>query len=237
MTRNGQLYELPTWEPPTDASESSLLRTPAAAEAEGGPLSPLAGGTGEPDAATVGADHRPGPSWDTPGLTLLPTPTAQPEAIVDPEVRAARVERSRVKHGRPFGESLSSAVGQLLPTPRAADSTGVRGRTPNRNDAANAKAGLTLTDACQDTFGPYATAIQRWEQMLGRPAPDPTEPGKNRPRLASRFVEFLMGLDDGHVTGVGLTRPQELKALGNGVVPQQGAAALAHLHSIRSTNP
>lgn len=40
MTRNGRLYELPTWEHPTDASESSLLRTPAAAEAEGGPLSP-----------------------------------------------------------------------------------------------------------------------------------------------------------------------------------------------------
>ena len=58
MTRNGRLYELPTWEPPTDASESSsphtprasrgasntetvaLLRTPAAAEAGGGPLSP-----------------------------------------------------------------------------------------------------------------------------------------------------------------------------------------------------
>ena len=40
MTRNGRLYELPTWEPPTAGSESSLLRTPAAAEAEGGPLSP-----------------------------------------------------------------------------------------------------------------------------------------------------------------------------------------------------
>ena len=40
MTRNGRLYELPTWERPTDVSVSSLLRTPAAAEAEGGPLSP-----------------------------------------------------------------------------------------------------------------------------------------------------------------------------------------------------
>ena len=199
---------------------------------------PLAGGTGEPDVATVGADHRPVPSGDTSGLTLLPTPVSQPSGN-SPE------EHLRKKPGRDVVTDLSIIAehglfetgGRLLPTPRAADSTGVRGRTPNRSDAANAKAGLTLTDACQDTFGPYATAIQRWEQMLGRPAPDPTEPGKNRPRLASRFVEFLMGLDDGHVTGVGLTRPQELKALGNGVVPQQGAAALAHLHSIRSTNP
>lgn len=37
MTRSGLLYELPTWEPPTGDSGCSLLRTPAAAEAEGGP--------------------------------------------------------------------------------------------------------------------------------------------------------------------------------------------------------
>ncbi|MFJ8879646.1 hypothetical protein ACIREG_19785 [Streptomyces albidoflavus] len=36
-----------------------------------------------------------------------------------------------------------------------------------------------------------------------------------------------MGLDAGHVTAVpGLTRNEQLKALGNGVVPQQAAAAL-----------
>ncbi|MFD6866459.1 hypothetical protein ACFWDM_29375 [Streptomyces diastaticus] len=36
-----------------------------------------------------------------------------------------------------------------------------------------------------------------------------------------------MGLDVGHVTNVpGLTRNEQLKALGNGVVPQQAAAAL-----------
>lgn len=40
----------------------------------------------------------------------------------------------------------------------------------------------------------------------------------------------MMGLDAGHVTAVpGLTRTQQLKALGNGVVPQQAAAALRAL--------
>lgn len=35
-----------------------------------------------------------------------------------------------------------------------------------------------------------------------------------------------MGLPDGHVTAVpGLSRNAQLKALGNGVVPQQAAAA------------
>ncbi|MFG2002111.1 hypothetical protein ACGFNU_23460 [Spirillospora sp. NPDC048911] len=43
-------------------------------------------------------------------------------------------------------------------------------------------------------------------------------------------MEWLMGLPVGHVTAVpGLTRNQQLKALGNGVVPRQGAAALATL--------
>ena len=318
----------------------------------------LAGGTGEPDVATVGADHRPGPSGDAPGLTLLPTPTAQPEAIGDPEVRAARVERARAKHGRPFGESLSSAVGQLLPTPvsqpsgnspeehlrkkpgrqggasltdtllptpstldsiearttygggnptlqgavggvsdvdaarheRAGrllptpvsqpsgntpeehlrkkpgrdvvtdlsiiaenglfatggrllptpvvtDSFGARNETSGRQPDSQHHSGRALGDVVWlGAWGEYGPAIARWEHIVGRPAPAPTEPGKNRPRLSSRFVEWLMGLDDGHVTGVGLTRNQELKALGNGVVPQQGAAALRHLDQIRRTS-
>jgi DNA (cytosine-5)-methyltransferase 1 len=36
----------------------------------------------------------------------------------------------------------------------------------------------------------------------------------------------MMGLPAGHVTNVGLTRSQQLKALGNGVVPQQAALAI-----------
>jgi DNA (cytosine-5)-methyltransferase 1 len=37
----------------------------------------------------------------------------------------------------------------------------------------------------------------------------------------------MMGLPAGHVTAVpDLTRTQQLKALGNGVVPQQAAAAI-----------
>lgn len=49
-------------------------------------------------------------------------------------------------------------------------------------------------------------------------------------QLAPAFSEWMMGLPDGWVTGVpGLTRNEQLKALGNGVVPQQAAAALRHL--------
>jgi DNA (cytosine-5)-methyltransferase 1 len=40
-----------------------------------------------------------------------------------------------------------------------------------------------------------------------------------------------MGLEPGHVTDptIGLTRNEQLKALGNGVVPQQAALALTRL--------
>lgn len=80
-------------------------------------------------------------------------------------------------------------------------------------------------------WGDYAPAIDRWARVLGRPAPAPTEPGRDgRPRLSPAFVEWLMGLPEGHVTAVpGLTRNQQLRALGNGVIPAQGAAALATL--------
>lgn len=42
----------------------------------------------------------------------------------------------------------------------------------------------------------------------------------------------MMGLPLGHVTdpAIGLTRAQQLKALGNGVVPQQAALALRLLN-------
>ena len=74
-------------------------------------------------------------------------------------------------------------------------------------------------------FGPYAAAIRRWERVLGRPAPAPTEPGKNGPRLSADFVEWLMGWPAGW-TDVGISRNARLKICGNGVVPQQAALAL-----------
>jgi DNA (cytosine-5)-methyltransferase 1 len=47
--------------------------------------------------------------------------------------------------------------------------------------------------------------------------------------LAPAFVEWLQGLEPGWVTGLGLPRTAELRALGNGVVPHQAAHAVALL--------
>ena len=76
-------------------------------------------------------------------------------------------------------------------------------------------------------WGPYAPAIRRWELARGIAVPHPTEPGtRGRPRLSPLFVEWLMGLDPGWVTAVDIPRAAQLRALGNGVVPQQAAFAV-----------
>ena len=128
---------------------------------------------------------------------------------------------------------------RLLPTPVVTDRTGTRNETAGRRPGAKFASGRTLSDVVRlDAWAEYAEAMNHWAAVTGHAAPEPTEPGRDLPRLAPAFSEWLMGLEPGHVTGVpGLTRKQQLTALGNGVVPQQGAAALAHLHTIRSTNP
>ena len=81
-------------------------------------------------------------------------------------------------------------------------------------------------------WGRYGPAIARWERVSGRSAPEPTIPGANgRPRLSPIFVEWMMGLPAGHVTGHGLRPSACLKILGNGVVPQQAALALRMLEA------
>jgi len=45
-------------------------------------------------------------------------------------------------------------------------------------------------------------------------------------KLNAYFVEYMMGLPEGWVTETGLSRAQQLKMLGNGVVPQQAELAL-----------
>lgn len=80
------------------------------------------------------------------------------------------------------------------------------------------------------SWGVYAPAVRRWEQVLGRGAPFPTQPGRHgRPVLAPAFVEWLQGLEPGWVTGLPLPRTAQLRALGNGVVPQQAAYAVGLL--------
>lgn len=73
-------------------------------------------------------------------------------------------------------------------------------------------------------WGPYTAAVERWERVIGRPAPAPNEPTLVR--------EWMQGLPAGWVTDVpDLSRKEKLKLCGNGVVPQQAAEALRVMDS------
>ena len=158
-------------------------------------------------------------------VSLLPTPAVNDmgagKTVEAWDEWTARMQATH-GNGNGHGASLHIEALRLLPTPSVAD---VEGGRKHRSGTAT------------DTWGQYAPAITRWEHVLGRPAPDPTEPtGRDGAhRLSPRFVEWMMGLPDGWVTGVpGVTRNHALKALGNGVVPQQAAAALTYLLDVAS---
>ncbi|MEU0830485.1 DNA cytosine methyltransferase [Streptomyces sp. NPDC005969] len=122
---------------------------------------------------------------------------------------------------------------RLLPTPKASD--GPHGG-PNQRDTTGRYylpgQAVRLDPAWVASDGTdYGPAIRRWEHITGRPAPCPTEPGtRSNRRLSPAFAEWLMGLPAGWVTAVpDIPRKEQLRILGNGVVPQQAHHAYGHL--------
>jgi DNA (cytosine-5)-methyltransferase 1 len=100
------------------------------------------------------------------------------------------------------------------------------GRDADRRDRQNSSRNTTEPTT---QWGAYAAAVVRWEGIT-RPAPAPTRAdGRDGAhRMSPLFVEWMMGLPAGHVTDpdIGITRAEQLKALGNGVVPQQAALGI-----------
>ena len=130
------------------------------------------------------------------------------------------------------GQKVSRTEVNLMPTPNTMDH--LPARTPEQKEANKGKSGYAnvretvINDLPEQDWGKFEPAIRRWEQTLGRSAPAPTKPdGKeDAHRLSSAFTEWMMGLPEGWITDVGLSRNEELKACGNGVVPQQAELAL-----------
>jgi DNA (cytosine-5)-methyltransferase 1 len=80
--------------------------------------------------------------------------------------------------------------------------------------------------------GRYALGMDRWTAAFGAPPPAWAETGapgqRGGTRLVAPFPEWMMGLAPGYVTGI-LQRNDALRAIGNGVMPQQGYHALGEL--------
>jgi DNA (cytosine-5)-methyltransferase 1 len=228
---------------PLGAAVAVLLPTPdASMSTRGGMHSPEGAlrrisGTG---------DAKRHASLDDAIATLLPSPTARDgtsgpgrtanregaddlrttvaRLLPTPMVSDAQGGHSEPQLGgtRPGGakrmDTLGSAA-RLLPTPTAGDAdrgTGSIGSTG---------APMLGAAALEGRWGKFAEAVALWEVITGVPAPAPTEPGaKGAPRLAPALPEWMMGLRPGLLTDE-LSRPDALKAAGNGCVPLAVAAA------------
>ncbi len=197
--QDGKVYELQTQEHHTSDLESLLLRTPTAQEAGGGLISPSVA------------------KFKNQTLRLG-------GQIID------LVEPGRLP-------VVDEKTGKLLPTPNTMDH--LPPRSPEKiAESKKRKPGgyanvreVVVNDVKGTKWGKFEPAIRRWEGVTGRKAPAPTKPdGKDgQHRLSAEFTEWMMGLPQGWITDVGLKRNDELKACGNGVVPQQAKLALTEL--------
>jgi DNA (cytosine-5)-methyltransferase 1 len=175
------------------------------------------------EAAAYGWEKR---GWAGPNLSegiarifvesKLPTPTTR-----DYKDGSEPHERDGVVQTDTVARAVFNSGEVLLPTTRTSMKNGA---TAKEVAAGNPKFRLEAVT----NWGKFESAIRRWEETLGRPAPAPTKPdGKEGAhRLSSAFTEWMMGVPEGWITDVGLSRNEELKACGNGVVPQQAALAL-----------
>lgn len=131
-------------------------------------------------------------------------------------------------------------------TPRSGEGSGAHadpesiGRGEGRTEPEGQQGGSDDAISSGTNWGEYEPAIRRHERTFSRSAPRPTEPtGRNNGhRLSPRFTEWMMGLPDGWVTApeIGLTRNEQLKACGNGVVPQQAIAAMRDMATFRQAS-
>jgi hypothetical protein len=269
---------------PINDSESLLLRTPVASEAEGGAVAPdVAKANGQTLRLSGQMIDMVAPDQ----LPKLPTPTVSDQYTANlastqqkegsmHSVTLAQVFHktdlfptpitSDYKNGKSsagYGLNLPETAKTLMPTPTTRDYKD--GSEPHKRDgkvqtdtvaravfnsgevllgtpratAANSSSKQVelgapkarLEDQVHTNWGKFEPAIRRWESIIGRPAPEPTKPdGKEgNHRLSSKFTEWMMGLPDGWITDIGLKRNDELKACGNGVVPQQAELALSLL--------
>jgi DNA (cytosine-5)-methyltransferase 1 len=178
------------------------------------------------------------------GRILLPTPMAR-----DGDGRGEGDElywAHRRGSGRANGLPLGAVIG-LLPTPMTSDANGPGRATKTGGDDLRTTVSLLPTPTTSNShgndrngrgelllpgiaarlevWGRYAEAVALWESIIGRPAPEPTEPNESGGRRMSPLLpEWMMGLPAGLLTGH-LPRNAAIKAAGNGAVPLQAAAA------------
>ena len=164
-------------------------------------------------------------------IELLSTPTTQPSS------GKCRDHGGDLLHDVTCGCPRAERREKLLPTVMANEAE--KG-TNLQNAEQRAKTGqVMITNVAQtivqdgSVWGQYEPSIRRWESITGREAPAPTLPdGRDgQQRLSPLLTEWMMGLPEGWITSpdIGISRNDQIKAAGNGVVPQQAVLALRYL--------
>lgn len=174
-----------------------------------------------------------GASLNIEAVKLMPTPNTMDHL---PARSAEKIAESKRRTPGGYANIRETVINDLLPTVIASEGT-KQDTTVTVQERIDTGHQVHLTHIARSgvddpiIWGKFAPAIERWEVMTGRAAPAPTKPdGKDDAhRLSSEFTEWMMGLPAGWITGVGLSRNEELKACGNGVVPQQAELALRNL--------
>jgi hypothetical protein len=247
MMRNGQVFALPMQERLTTDSEFSSLPTPTTQDSSGvcrdhggDLLHDVTCGCSRasrrelmrtPAASEAERGHQPEDKSKARGgqvtlsgqmMTYFPTPKA-----LDGVKGSLKTSAQREADGRQI--DLPNIARDLMPTPTAVDgNTVAKSELDNDDPKHRLKVAAQVLARDGISWGKFEPAIRRWEETLGRPAPAPTQPdGKEGAhRLSAAFTEWMMGVPAGWIIDVGLTRNEELKACGNGVVPQQAELAL-----------
>jgi hypothetical protein len=214
--------------------EDSLIRTPSVTDSTGGAISETQ--ARERGRMVKTADQMAQLAFEN-GLkvsesianSLLPTPAVGHIRNHDEPIENYLERRQDYLNGKTKGMpgvSLGVAVRmEMLPTPTTQDAKNNGGPSQFDRNSLPLNTQVLTTD-----WGKYEPAIRRWEKISNMPAPAPTKPdGKDgNHRLSAEFTEWMMGLPAGWITDpeIGLTRNEQLKACGNGVVPQQAELAL-----------
>lgn len=203
LMQDGQVSELQMPERHTSDSEFSLLPTATASDKN---------------------DRQKSENWK--GNDLVST--VKDELLPTTRTSMANgATRKEVQAGNPKSRIETEVL--LMPTPTAVDGNTVAKSELDANDPKHRlKVAAQVLARDGVNWGKFEPAIRRWEEVLGRSAPSPTKPdGKDGAnRLSSAFTEWMMGVPEGWITDCGLKRNEELKACGNGVVPQQAELAL-----------
>ena len=161
---------------------------------------------------------------------LLPTPTATGQSGNQKNNRGELL----------LAGTIDQVIAKLLPTPTASSYGNNRGGAAGRVGPVRPSLDSLIravVAAGGIDWGKYEPAIRRWEAING-PHPFPATLGpKGGIKPAPEFVEWMMALPPGWVSGADfLTINEMLKMLGNGVVPPQAEYAIRQLVSDEDRN-